>query len=103
MGTTTIPSSSSPIHEWIHGTTAPPHLSSAEKRMPPLPNPANLKHSPLLRKEIQKGSQPFESCAKPNLGDHLSQYSLPATPGTKPASRQGESSCFSPFLYPTPQ
>jgi hypothetical protein len=33
----------------------------------------------------------------------LSQYPLPATPGTNPASRQGESSCFSPFLYPTPQ
>lgn len=48
------PSSLYPIGQ--HFLPPPPQLLANEKeRMPPLPNTANLKHSPLLRKEIQKG------------------------------------------------
>jgi hypothetical protein len=54
----------SPLYPVGQQFLPPPPLSSAEKRMPPLPNPANLKHSPLLRKEIQKGKSYF--CYKMN-------------------------------------
>ena len=58
------PSPLYPVGQQFLPPPPPPHLSSVEKRMPPLPNPANLKHSPLLRKEIQKGKSHF--CHKTN-------------------------------------
>merc|ERR1712238_297002 len=38
----------------------------------------------------------FESCATPDSGGNKSHYLLQT-------SRPGENSCYSPFLYPTPQ
>ena len=35
--------------------------------------------------------------------DNLAEYPLLGTPCAKVSSRQGENSCFSPFLIPTPQ
>mmetsp|Transcript_34456 Transcript_34456/g.39210 ORF Transcript_34456/g.39210 Transcript_34456/m.39210 type:complete len:763 (-) Transcript_34456:193-2481(-) len=96
------PSSLYPMGQ--HFLPPPPQLLANEKkRMPLLPNTANLKHSPLLRKEIQKGpvtesslKSSFESCATPDSGGKKPHYLLQT-------SRPGENSCYSPFLYPTPQ
>lgn len=79
--------------------------------MASISNTANLKHSPLMRKEAPKGDttgsslkNSFESCTTAHDTDDQSfRYPLLLTPGTSSKSHSGENDYFSPFLCPTPQ